>query len=176
MVRRDDQAYPLGVGTCARIAVDVARPDGGHRPPEVVVILRVPARDQRVGRGRREHRKVAGVLCGPQEIPDRQRAPRADPLERRVVAPEAPDVGLLCGPDARDRPSECLDLVVVARPQPAAEIRRRARAGTARPTAARTAARAASPATAPRGTQEALARRRPGPEPGTYVTVPSRPS
>src|SRR5688572_19168039 len=125
LIGSDDEADPCRVGCSLRITVGIAGANRGHRPPEVVEILSIPAGNQSVGGCGREHREVARVVGQSEEISDGQGAPGAIPLERRVIGPESADVGLFCRSEASDERPQSFDLVVVACPLPAAEIRRR---------------------------------------------------
>src|SRR6185312_6303017 len=87
--------------------------------------LRVPARNQRIGGRRREHREVPGVVPWSETLRDGQRAPCAIPLQDWVIAPEQGDVGLFCGSTAPNGGPERFGLLIVARPFLTAEVGRR---------------------------------------------------
>ena len=125
MVGRHNEPYPSRIWCGFRVGVGIARTDGRDRPPEIVEILRVPARNQRIGGCRREHGEVPGVLGQSEVVREGQRAPRAIPLQGRVVAPEPGNIGLFLGSAAANRRPERFDLVVVASPVFAGEIERR---------------------------------------------------
>ena len=61
---RAEQRLPLRIGDRRRVAVGVRLTDRGPRPPEVPVVLVVPARDRRVGSREVDHRVEPGLVGG----------------------------------------------------------------------------------------------------------------
>lgn len=62
VIRRSHLRDPVGVRRGLGVAVGVARADRGHRAPEVVGELGIPAGDYRVRRRRGEHCEEPGVV------------------------------------------------------------------------------------------------------------------
>src|SRR5713101_1972101 len=124
MVRSGDHSYPCRIRRGFRVAVGIASPNGGNGSPKVVEILCVPASNQCIGRCRREHGEVSGILGQTEALGQGQRAPSPIPLQGRIVAPETGDVGLFWSSDASDCWSKRFDLVIVARPIYAGQAKR----------------------------------------------------
>ena len=119
-----DQA---GSPTVAAVAVRVAGADRGDRPPERVVVLRVEAGDEGVGVGHGDHRHEPCRLDDVQLVVEDELAERATGLLHRGLRPEPGGQGLLGGPRRARARADLLDLVVLACPPLAAQLRRSVR-------------------------------------------------
>jgi hypothetical protein len=113
MVRGDDESYSRRIRRGFRVAVGIASSNGGNGSPKIVEILRIPTSNQCIGRCRREHCEVAGIVSQTEAFGHGERAPGSIPLQGRIVAPEPGDVSLCWSSDASDRRPECLDLGVL---------------------------------------------------------------
>src|SRR5258708_3268920 len=95
MVGVDDRGpqarIPGGRGATA------AGPNRGDRPPEQILVFAVPACDQSVRAGRREHREEARRVDTRQALSEGDPTPGSVPLEHRLITPETADVLLLFG-------------------------------------------------------------------------------
>ena len=127
-VRRGEKRCPGRVGLRCGVAILRRSWNRVPRPPEVEVVLVVPAVDRRVRPAevlqREEPRTVGGVEVGScDELPG-----DFVPAQDGCALPPPGDVGLLVGPGRAGGSAEALDFVELSRPLRAVERRRWRRA------------------------------------------------
>ena len=124
MHRRVDERRPARIALGRVVTVDITVADGRDRAPEVVRVLGVEDRDQRVVHGhrggRQEPRVLGHVAAG--HGGDRARHRPVDGGSGRL--PELGDDGLLRATLGAVLPADRLDLVVVTRPRRAGQAGR----------------------------------------------------
>src|SRR5216683_1274424 len=113
--------HPRGITLGHAVAVRITVSNRSDGPPEIVVILRVEHRDQRVVHRLCGNGEQASVLraLSPRRVGDRPHHRKVDRGCRGF--PETGDVRLFRGPACAVLCAERLDLVIVARPQFAVE-------------------------------------------------------
>ena len=89
------QRGPGRVGDRRRVAVDAGEPDRGDRPPEAVVVLRVPGADVAVRQGQVQQAEQPRALPEVEPLRVRDRPGDAVPRQRRALDPEQGDLGLV---------------------------------------------------------------------------------
>ena len=99
--RGGEQRRPGRVGLRARVAVHLGLADRGDRPPEVPVVLVVPAADRPVGAGEVGHREEPGGADDVEPAADDHVPQDPVPERRAVVLPPDRSVRLVGRPDRK---------------------------------------------------------------------------
>src|ERR687897_1821838 len=111
-----EQRRPGGVGFGGGVAVLAGAYDRVPGPPEVVVVLVVPAGDRRVGAAEVLQREQPGAVGGAQVGAGDELAGDLVPADDRCALPPLGEVGLLIGAGGAGGPAESLDLVELGGP------------------------------------------------------------
>ncbi len=125
--RRIDQRHPVRVGFGGVVAVAIAIADGGHRTPELVVVLGVEHGDGRIVHGLGDGHQQARVARGIAPGPFGHRIHHAVIDRRKRGFPESGLLQLRRRALRAVASAQRLDLVVIARPGDAVQRRRRHR-------------------------------------------------
>src|SRR5262245_26535127 len=89
------QRQPRRVGLSGRIAVGVGLADCCDGPPELIVVLIIPAYDQRVSRSHVLHREETGTVDDAQILAGSEAAKHPVPQRKSMVLPENRRVSLV---------------------------------------------------------------------------------
>ena len=138
-IRRGDERRPACVGGRRSVAV-LGRPgDGVPRPPEVEVVLVVPAVDRCVRRAQVLHCEQPGGVGGVEVVPCDELAGHFVPAPGGCALPPLGEVRLIGRPSRARGPAEALDLVELRRRRRRCRVRAAERCGTATSSRAGTA-------------------------------------